>query len=345
MKIVIEYDSCWRNSFLDGSNNEPINKGGRNFVGSMTNLKKAGNFIHREVTIDTVMGVLNRLIGDQRKLYQSRLSPNYYFKTLEHQVSFVDRPLQQPSSEIVYLRNMNGNTDQNSFSGVLVVNEPMFTSGFSAELWSVLWMDWEQLCTHIVEEKEGIVTPELDPLIICEQFENAGKLKPVSVSGLAEKALNELKLHFPEVEYLNKGFILPGAFYCSALYLQLKRLEKRFDMSTIKTKAGGISGVSKRTFTKKDFMKRFTTGNGKLIFGNPYLLKERVKNEGEITSVLTKASGSLDIKIDIDVAKGNELKTMIENAGVSSFFLGKKGLAYVSQIDPRPSRRDHESLF
>ena len=33
-----------------------------------------------------------------------------------------------------------------------------------------------------------------------------------------------------------------------------------------------------------------------------------------------------------------EIEAMIECAGVSSFYLGKKGLAYVSAIDARPRR-------
>jgi hypothetical protein len=28
MQIIIEYESSWRNSFLDGSNNQPLPKGG-----------------------------------------------------------------------------------------------------------------------------------------------------------------------------------------------------------------------------------------------------------------------------------------------------------------------------
>lgn len=42
MKITVEYDSCWRNSFLGGSNNEPVPKKGREYLGSMTSLKKKG---------------------------------------------------------------------------------------------------------------------------------------------------------------------------------------------------------------------------------------------------------------------------------------------------------------
>ena len=70
MRITIEYESSWRNSFLDGENNEPLSKKGRNYIASMTELKKAGNFRQRDISMTTVMGVLNRLIGDQRKLYQ-----------------------------------------------------------------------------------------------------------------------------------------------------------------------------------------------------------------------------------------------------------------------------------
>jgi hypothetical protein len=49
MQIIIEYESSWRNSFLDGSNNEPLPKGGRNFIASMTTLKQAGNYKKRDV--------------------------------------------------------------------------------------------------------------------------------------------------------------------------------------------------------------------------------------------------------------------------------------------------------
>ena len=54
MKVEIKYESSWRNSFLDGSNNEPLPKGGRKFVGSMTSLKKSENYLSREISNDTV---------------------------------------------------------------------------------------------------------------------------------------------------------------------------------------------------------------------------------------------------------------------------------------------------
>lgn len=339
MRIIIEYESSWRNSFLDGDNNSILPKKGREFIGSMQALndKKLDNFKKRELTIDTVMGVLNRLIGDQRKLYQARnkcFAKDYYFADIEELVSFNDITDKKIlSNEVVYIRNMNGSKDQNSFSGMLKTNDPMFMSDYSEALWGVLELTFEQLCYFIIGNNNPINCQKLDSLYICNLFDIKGKEKPVLDDGLARQALLELKKHYPETEYLNnKGLIVPSMMYCSALYLQLDRLSNKYDLSSVKTKNGGIAGISKRGFTKKDFMKRFTTGNGKTIWGNPYLKKEKIKGQGEVISMLTKASGQLEITINVDQTKGREIAELIENAGVSSFYLGKKGLAYVTTI-------------
>lgn len=334
MKITVEYDSCWRNAFLGGSNNEPVPKKGREYLGSMTNLKKEGNFKVCETTLDTVMGILNRLIGDQRKLYQARSKmhePTYYFEELEDKVSFIDRP--QLTNEISFIRNMNGSTDQNAFTGMIKVSDPIFTSEYSRQFWGVLALDFKQLCDFIILRSEVVEFIELNPLCIINRLEVLNQGKAVETSEVLIQVLKVLNNNFPDIEYLNnKGLITPISIYCSALYLQLARLEDRFNMSKAKTKAGGISGISKRGFTKKDFMDRYTTGPKKTIWGNPFIKKEKVKGQGEVTSMMTKASGQLEITIDVDRDKAKEIRTLIENAGVSSFYLGKKGLAYVSSI-------------
>ena len=335
MRISISYDSCWRNSFLAGNNNEPLPKEGRKFIGSMTELKKEGNFKTQVITNDTVMGVLNRLIGDQRKLYQSRKDENYFFKDIDTGVElFTDSP--QITNEITFIRNVTGSEDQNSFTGAIKANDVIFQSDYSQELWGVLALNTDDLYSYIVDNSEVKASIDLDPISICSKFEELGKVKPVGVQGLAEKAIKYLDMEFPGTNYLNsKGEIIPVSVYCSSLYLQLQRLSKRFDMDSAKTKAGGIGGISKRGFTKKDFMNRFTTGKKKKIWGNPYIRKDRIKGEGEVVSLMTKASGTLEINIAVDRDKAKEIKTMIENAGVSSFYLGKKGLAYVTDIDTR----------
>jgi hypothetical protein len=335
MKLSIFYESSWRNSFLDGSNNEPLPKDGRKFVGSMTELKKEGNFIQRPITHDTVMGVLNRLIGDQRKLYQARESTDYYFKAMERdqKITFNDRQSRLiANNEIVYIRNVSGSTDQNTFTGLIKANDPAFNSAYSSQLWSVLYLGFNDLVTFILDEAfvaNHVATH--DPISTIDQLELVGELKAVESNEDLEKVITLLQQHFGELEYKNpKGLVVPLSLYCSALYLQLNRISKQFDLTATLTKSGGLSGISKRGFTKKDFMDRYTTGAKKLIWGNPYILKQKIKGQGEVVSMLTKASGVLDIVIDISKDRAEEIKSMIEDAGVTSFYLGKKGLAYLS---------------
>ncbi|MFT0694615.1 type I-Fv CRISPR-associated protein Cas5fv [Acinetobacter bereziniae] len=335
MKIIIEYESSWRNSFLDGSNNEKLPTGGRNFIGSMTTLKKDGNFIQRSVTKDTVMGVLNRLIGDQAKLYQARQRSNYYFADIEELLKdndIIDKPL--ITNEMVYIRNVTGSTDQNSFTGLIKANDPAFKSPFSLSLWGVLWLSLEEVIEFILDNSFSVSLQKcLDPIVVCDQIEFLSSEKPIEVDGKVQSALDVLSKVFPDIQYLTAKNQLPlVSLYTSALYLQIDRLKDKFDFSATLTKSGGLSGISKRGFTKKDFMDRYTTGNKKLIWGNPYLRKEKKKGEGEVSSILTKASGQLEIHLDISKERARDIKEKIENAGVSTFYLGKKGLAYVRDI-------------
>ena len=337
MRIIIEYESSWRNSFLDGSNDEKLPNKGRNFVASMTELKKPENYFQREVTKNTVMGILSRLIGDQRKLYQARASEDYYFADKEELIAFEDKP-KVINREIAYIRNMKGSTDQNSFTGMIKVNDPIFLSNYSKEFWGVLALDIEQLCEFILSDKlikefEIDAPISLDPVSILNRLEIIGKSKPVEADGVLKQASDKLASLFDKYKPLNtKGLQLILPMYCSALYVQMQRLEQRYDMTTAKSKMGGISGISNNGFTPKDLMRAYTTGKSKLIYGNPYVREEFVKGEGKINHNLTKANGQLEITLDINIEQAKELKQMIDNAGVSSFYLGKKGLAYVSDI-------------
>jgi len=335
MKIEIAYEASWRNSFLDGSNDEVLPKKGRKFIASITALKKSENYITRDVTLNTVMGILNRLIGDQRKLYQAREDKEYYFRDKESLVSFKD-DVKVSSSELVYLRNMSGNTDQNSYTGMIKTDDKMFTSDYSKEFWGILTLDVDELMEFIVHGKEMSECIELDPLIISDRFAEIGKIKALDENETVMKVLDILEKNFEGTNYKNnKGQVVPLNLYCSALYLQLERLSSEYDLSSALTKTGTITGISKRLFTKKDFMNHFTTGEKKKIFGNPYIAKSFEKGVGQVTSMLTKASGVLKISIDIERDEAKALKKLIENAGVSSFYLGKKGLAYVTNIDTR----------
>jgi hypothetical protein len=332
MKIEIKYESSWRNSFLDGSNNEPLPTAGRKFVGSMTSLKTKENYIARSVTHDTVMGLLNRLIGDQRKLYQARRHEAYYFKTMEPLVTFEDQ-LDYVNQEITYIRNISGSEDQNSYTGMIKVDDPIFCSDYSEQLWGVLALEVDALCDFIIDGKTVEQKMVNNPLVIIGRLEEIFKFKPILNENRPNEAFSLLKSKFDKFNGVNrKEEILLVSLYCCALYLQLERLSTEFDVSSAKTKAGGLSGISNNGFTKKDFMARYTSGEKKKIWGNPYIRKEKIKGIGEVTSLMEKAGGTLSIDIAIDRVAALDFRDKIENAGVSSFYLGKKGLAYVTDI-------------
>lgn len=342
MQIIIDYESSWRNSFLDGSNNEALPKTGRKFIASMTELKKDGNFKKHFITKDTVMGILNRLIGEQRKLYQSRSDQNYYFKNIEAVLrdSDIDDQILHKEEEMIFLRNISGSTDQNSFSGMVQDNHITFNSDYSKEFWGILWLSFDELIRFIMDD-EIIVDSYFDrPLSALNILDKALKIEDYKNENINDKitsVINLLAAKFPDLSYVeNNGTIKLMRFYAAALYLQLDRLSKKYDLTSavnIRGKATYIYGFSKRGFNgNRDFMKNFVTGGEKKIWGNPYMLKTRVKGQGEVTDLLTKASGRLTINLDIPFNEARDLEEKIENAGVSSFYLGKKGLAYVSDI-------------
>ena len=334
MQIIIEYESSWRNSFLDGEDNTTK----RNFIGSMTALgdRKVDNYKARTITKNTVMGVLNRLIGEQRKLYDVRSSSDYYFKDIEAVLTeedIVDRPV--ISQETVYLRNISGSTDQNSFTGMIKLSDPWLSVSYAKEFWEVLWMSLEELFDFIkynntLSAKDFF----LDPLNILDRLEEVKKIKvPLTdeISQIAE-ILSSRYPNFALKESANKVSVLP--LYCSALYLKLDRLSEQYDTTPIRASRGGLTGVSHNGFTPKNLMERFTTGQQKIVWGNPYISSKFLKGEGEIRQLLNKASGKLIINLNISKEQARDLEEKIENAGVSSFYLGKKGLAYVTDIRP-----------
>jgi hypothetical protein len=333
MEITINYSSSWKNSFLDGSNNEALPKKGRNFVASMTSIKQ-GHFYERKVTHDTVMGLLSRLIGDQRPLRKARASDNYYFNDIEDKVMFTNR-VDVESNEIVFIKNTKGSIDQSSFSGMLKSNDPLFSSDFSDELWSILNCTQDELYDFIINGNLK-VSSDFDPMRVkCLYESEISKLKPQPNEGILNEAMEVLLKEFPSEkypnndQYLNKnGSVNIRSIYCSALYLQLNKLSEKYDLSQSLTKGGLIPGIAKRSITVKDFMKRFTTGKGKRIFGNPYINKEF----GKEPTMLSKHDGSLIIHIDVDRDKGNEINEMIHNAKVGTFYVGKKGLAYLERV-------------
>jgi len=413
MKITIEFDSCWQTSFLGGDPNKPVCKkeNARPFVATT----KTRGEKYKAITLDTVMGILSRLIGEQRKLYQARSSDSYYFKDIEKTIIWSEKNEHSSQlDELMYLTNKSDDRcAQSSFLGVLDDKNPWFFSENSHLLWSILFLNSEQLidfinngkCNEIIErdclpkslisriniltnskslDGKVIKTREKlinDRLIEIEKRQNAvagfeDKIKKNPPKTESQKSKNSDRLReligdleltkaelvifkndasaiffekklktmldflsdkFPDEkklgeEYCKNGIIYPTSLYSAALYIQAEYLLKSgVDMQFIKNQKNEIQiqGFSKRGFNGiRDWLNSMAGGRKKAV-GTPCIVK---KSSGELEIEL-QLDNSKDIGIiNPKLSRAEEISQLIENAGVSSFYLGKKGLAYVSNI-------------
>lgn len=364
MRILIEYDSSWRNSFLeDGEGALDV---ARKFVATSKS-KEEPNV--KDISMDTVLGVLSRLIGDKRRLNVAKSKDDFYFKDMD--ISFKDIPSKSVVwNEIVYLMNKsNKRPAKDTFFGIISEDEPLFFSEYAPTLWSVLDLSFEEVIDFIAkpvfDKKKGEVYPSQivqrlksdilamdtftlsEDLIVREhqklekelekeepnqtkidkiksdmdQIEQDAKKPDVEKFEIKLRgALNVLAENFPEQNYKSKsGAIYPSSLYAGALYLMLDEMKKNgIDVTPLITKRGGIKGFSKSGY------------NGGRTF--LHSLAGNLPQTSKTPHKITKADGVLEITLDIDDSKAIELREMINDARVSSFYLGKKGLAYVSEI-------------
>jgi len=385
MQIFIEFDSIWQNSFLSGSDDKPIDKNNRRkFIAT----SKSDKVDHKKITKSTVLGVLSRLIGDQRKLYDAKTSDNYYFKDKEN---LIDEPIVRLKSwdEQVFLSNKTETRPpQSSYLGVIKDDEKLFFSETAPFLWGILYMDIDELLTYILSEKMNDIKGNSNPDSLLKRIETIQSFEPFvfvkdevlkveeiitkknenftkkqqqyleipsptlkqekSFMKLKEKVKKEecelresidlylndkkrevfdnklgkvlelLSQKYPDQVYYNKAKVYPMSLYSIALYLQVERMKQNGLEVEAYLNKGKIQGFSKRNFNGvRDFLNKLA-GNHKKTVGTP--------------SVVTKASGELVITLNIKEEEAKYLKKMIDDAGVSSFYLGKKGLAYVTDI-------------
>ncbi|RTL02851.1 MAG: hypothetical protein EKK57_00940 [Proteobacteria bacterium] len=383
MRITIKYHSTWRNSFLDGTDELPINKRDNSRKFKPTG-NKDNNIDERQITLNTIFGVLCRLIGDQRKLYQARqeVFDDYYFKGLEDKISYEDQSI--IFHETAYIINKSDDRpSQGTFLGVLPDNTPLFFSPYSQNIWHILELDPNELLEFIISESIPVVSlGNASPKTILNRLDLITSLKTytlikvkssklselikVKEDKYAEKkqsgkkitdnetfqlnqlkveleqlsydenikfenkllaAINVLKSRFPDRDYFDKKGEKNGEMkwidlYSGTLYLAINLLkESGVDIEPFLNPKKNIQGFNPSGFNGvRDFLNPLS-GGSKRIGGTP--------------TVITKASGELKIFIDISEERAKDLEQKILDAGVSSFYLGKKGLAYVTKIDTR----------
>jgi hypothetical protein len=341
MKICIKYNDSWENSFSEGNQDTHFNKT-RAFIGSSS----AGFDKYKEIETNhgTIMGILNRLIGDQRRLFQIRQDPDYFFKHLENKITFDED--KKITDEIVFLRNLNQASDQNGFSGPkLSEKSELFSNQYFDRLWGPLSYSILELVDLIINNVEcSVLVPVKKDRIelgtkISLYTEKNKDLNGNSIkinfynNPTLVKALIDKKLLQPAD--ISKGISYKILVYCG-IYCILENILKIYpDFSKGLSKTGNISGLAKRSFTYKDFVS--AVSKKKMVLGNPSIFSGYNTVEGQVKKVfkeykLKRKSGQIVISIEADHEILFQLKELIEDSGVGTFSVGKKGLAYLDSI-------------
>lgn len=374
IEIVINFDSCWQNGFLDGD--DGLEEKRKKLVPKVRDFfatSKSEQSTDKALTKNTVLGVLCRLIGDQRKLYQARSANDYYFKGMEEAITFSYNAERKSYSEKVVVVNKSDNrAAQSTYLGVIPDDCSLFSSQHSKNLWHVLDLSIEEVCNYI---KQGSISDTamgemslnhilnkireiqaLDKLEFTETILDRYKQRIIKLeqekneldtndkkyqSQLNKKAdsieefkakiselyrndaltsldasLKEAVSKFPKLE--NKGGVYPMALFGAALYLIAQQLRDKKIVNFLNAE-NKLSGFAEESFSFngiRDFLNPLAGGRKKTV---------------RTPAIINKHSGKLviNVKPPIDT---KDLVQKIENAGVSSFYLGKKGLAYVDSI-------------
>lgn len=339
MKIIIEYESKWGNSFLS----EPDEKGNRKYMASSSTMNDGKNknnvlkaYKENDISINTVLGIMYRLFGYIKPLKYILNEEHYLKKLIENNKIYFNNIIKSKSEEIVFLRNNTGSNDQNSYSGI--PDDSILNLSDIQKIFNIINFNREELINYILFDKY----PEIE-------IQNIGLIE---FANLLDKKNKEEKIKDKEllIDINNKmtqlsnnfEFVIESSLYLIAINKYSILYFSSFDNIQYKkyltnnNTFSGISFSSAKSFTKKDFMAKFA--NSKIVYGNPYMTDFWIDNpeqEGKFKKFnksLDKKNGILEIIIDCDYQQEKEIKEMIENSGVSSFYLGKKGFAYIKEI-------------
>lgn len=186
MEIHINYTGSWRNSFLSDFNGSHK---GRKYISSIKGLNDISNYKESPISINTVMGILYRLLGAQQPLYKMSDDDSIIGKLFRKQkISFEDN-IQSTSKEIVFLRNGNKSLDPSGYSGL--ISESFLSDNSLCSVFSPLFIsDIELVDVLLNGSAKGYKSSEEFSIL---EFNNLLNLKSKNVLFFNQK---DIKLFF-----------------------------------------------------------------------------------------------------------------------------------------------------
>jgi hypothetical protein len=353
MQIKIHYESKYSlgttengKSFLTSvdSIKENENKEYKNFISEnnsyVENLKEINkvyqNFKYNDITIDTILGILCRLVGDVRRLDDIKLIENHPIVKIKDKISFINNNSYY-QNELINLHTPP-KTSPNGAGGMIINQSPlMINNDFSENFFSIFnYRSEDELLIYI----EKLL--KKDTSIRFEKY-----IGEVSLLNLVRQ-MNLGEERFKGSDSNEKFSKLLGKkvynIYGLLLYERINYLNyfKDYPEEIAQTlnKNGNIPGIATTSggLTVKDFYSAYVKEK-KTTWNLPYSIKTKrvFFKDGEKMNFnaslgVTKEGGNLVINLNVDNDVAQEIKTMIKEASVNTFYMGKKGLAYITEI-------------
>ena len=367
MKIIIGYNDSWSVTNLLGNQKTHFNKVRPQVVDKKDfdkenekfEISKTQSFPRKdEITINTIWGILYRIVGDVRPLH-FLLEKDHYLKFLENSLKFEKTDVKERTEHLTF-QNI-GNRAKFEGEGD---KRKLTKKGYENPPDPSLWKGEINETNKFFTEKalyQTLLFPfvckpqELYELIVCKKFRQAtnltikdGRLRILSLDSeikndikfseeietdkkTREEIMKSLKDNFKKVKYVDSDIKKYKIFIYSALYMCYDYLYQKYEMvsgledelncqefGNLQTSQNKWSaGISHRNITPKDLIARVANSMNVLTYP--------VEN-------ITVSDGVIVINCDIQGKEANQLKEMIEEANVGVFRVGKKGTAYIKEI-------------
>lgn len=342
------------------------------------------NYKYSDITDNTILGILCRLVGEVRRLdslkiehpiisLKDKISFKNFNKTFQNEVILLHTPLKEVQNNAGGLVSADKSDhfllNKNNLSETLL---NVFTLKEQDEIIDLLRKmsnnDMEVFYSQYKEDikintfvKEMLLAEEKhkniiqgfyfksDDIVWKEIDKRLFKGKEFDINHLEKEVLNNIdnkkfsiKEEIKELE-VEEIFNIYGVLFAQKIeFLKRNNLFKK-EFEKYLNSRNSIKGLAPSSggLTVKDYFNNFVDGK-KMSWTMPYQVdvkKELFKKDDwkdfntSAKLGITKESGYIEIYINVDKEEALKLYEMIENAGVNTFHLGKKGLAYIENIE------------